>query len=173
MRRDAAAATATAVPALAVSEAARAVRCPTELDTIALGERIGRALLPGDLLALSGPLGAGKTVLVRGIAEGLGVDPRLVRSPTFVLHHVYPGPRLPLHHVDLYRMGAGVDVTFLDLAGLLEDGAVAVEWGELADLRRFEPVRIDIDSEDRDGRLCRLHPGASGRLAAAFDGHPG
>lgn len=146
----------------------RALRCPTELDTIALGERIGRAVLPGDLLVLSGPLGAGKTVLVRGIAEGLGVDPRLVRSPTFVLHHVYRGPRLRLHHVDLYRIGPEVDLTFLDFDGLLDDGAVAVEWGELADLRRFEPVRIAIDSEPADGRLCSVDGQAPDRLAAAF-----
>lgn len=148
----------------------RSLRCPTELDTVALGERIGTALLPGDLLVLSGPLGAGKTVLVRGIAEGVGVDPRLVRSPTFVLHHVYRGPRLRLHHVDLYRMGAGADVTFLDIEGLLEDGAVAVEWGELADLRRFEPVRIGIDSDSGDGRVCTLDGQAPDRLAAAFAG---
>lgn len=146
----------------------RSLRCPTELDTVALGERVGTALQPGDLLVLSGPLGAGKTVLVRGIAEGLGVDPRLVRSPTFVLHHVYRGPRLRLHHVDLYRLGAGADVTFLDIEGLLEDGAVAVEWGELADLRRLDPVRIGIDGEPGDGRVCTLDGEAPDRLAAAF-----
>ena len=151
-----------------MSEGRRSLRCPTELDTVALGERIGTALVPGDLLALSGPLGAGKTVLVRGIAQGLGADPRVVRSPTFVLHHVYP-TTLPLHHIDLYRLGDGADVTFLDLEGLLEDGTVAVEWGELADLRRFDPVRISIDSDAGGGRCCVLEPGASERVAAAWD----
>ena len=135
---------------------------------MALGERIGTALVPGDLLALSGPLGAGKTVLVRGIAQGLGADPRVVRSPTFVLHHVYP-TSLPLHHIDLYRLGDGADVTFLDLDGLLEDGTVAVEWGELADLRRFDPVRISIDSDAAGGRCCVLESGAPDRVAAAWD----
>lgn len=144
--------------------------CPGEVDTVALGQRIGRILIPGDLVSLSGPLGAGKTVLVRGIAEGLGIDPRLVRSPSFVLHHVYPGARLSLHHIDLYRMGAGADITSLDVEGLLDDGAVAVEWGELADLRRFDPVSIAIDSDAAgDGRRCSLQPGASPRIAAAWE----
>lgn len=152
-----------------MSDDRRSLRCATELDTVALGERIGTALLPGDLLALSGPLGAGKTVLVRGIAQGLGADPRVVRSPTFVLHHVYPTSP-PLHHIDLYRLGADADITFLDLDGLLEDGAVAVEWGELADLRRFDPVRISIDSNPAGVRCCVLEHGAPQRLAWAWDG---
>ena len=150
-----------------MTDRGRSLRCATELDTIALGERIGTALLPGDLLALSGPLGAGKTVLVRGIAQGLGADPRVVRSPTFVLHHVYPTV-LPLHHIDLYRLGANVDVAFLDLDGLLEDGAVTVEWGELADLRRFDPVRISIDAEADGARCCVLETGAPQRVMAAW-----
>ena len=154
---------------MALSEGRLSLRCAAELDTVALGERIGTALLPGDLLALSGPLGAGKTVLVRGIAQGLGADPRVVRSPTFVLHHVYP-TSLALHHIDLYRLGADADVTFLDLDGLLEDGAVAVEWGELADLRRFDPVSISIDNDPAGGRCCVLQPGAPQRLASAWDG---
>lgn len=145
----------------------RSLRCAAELDTVALGERIGTALLPGDLLSLSGQLGAGKTVLVRGIAQGLGADPRVVRSPTFVLHHVYP-TALPLHHIDLYRLGADADVTFLDLDGLLEDGAVAVEWGELAELRRFEPVCISIEAEGDGARRCVLEAGAPDRILAAW-----
>ena len=151
-----------------MSETRRSLRCATELDTIALGERIGTGLLPGDLLALSGPLGAGKTVLVRGIAQGLGADPRVVRSPTFVLHHVYP-TALPLHHIDLYRLGADADIAFLDLDSLLEEGAVAVEWGELADLRRFDPVRISIDSDPAGGRCCVLESEAPERVAAVWD----
>lgn len=154
-----------------MSDGRRSLRCAAELDTIALGERIGTALLPGDLLALSGPLGAGKTVLVRGVAQGLGADPRVVRSPTFVLHHVYP-TSLPLHHIDLYRLGPEADIAFLDLAGLLEDGAVAVEWGEVADLRRFDPVRISIDADREGGRCCVLGPGAPERVAAAWDAAP-
>lgn len=148
---------------------ARALDCRTELDTVALGERIGAAVVPGDLLVLSGPLGAGKTVLVRGIAEGLGVDPRLVRSPTFVLHHVYRGRQMALHHIDLYRLGGDPDISFLDLDGLLDGGAVAVEWGELADLRRFDPVGIGIDTAGGETRTCVLDAAAPERLAAAWE----
>lgn len=153
-----------------MSDGERSFQSAAENDTIALGERIGRALLPGDLIALSGPLGAGKTVLVRGIAQGLGADPRVVRSPTFVLHHVYQTEPMPLHHVDLYRLGQDADITFLDLDGLLENGAVAVEWSELADLRRFDPVRVRIDSDSAGGRCCVLEAGAPERVAAAWHG---
>ena len=146
------------------------LRSAAEADTLALGERIGVALLPGDLLVLSGPLGAGKTVLVRGIALGAGADSLVVRSPTFVFHHVYPGSRITLHHLDLYRLGDGADVRFLDLDGLLEDGAAAVEWGELAELRRFDPARIAIDVDADGGRVITLQDGAPDHIAAAW--HP-
>ena len=143
-------------------------RCAGEIDTLALGERLGAALLPGDLLTLTGPLGAGKTVFVRGLAVGAGADPRVVRSPTFVLHHVYRGRRLRLDHIDLYRLGEGADVRFLDIEGLLDEGAVAVEWGELSDLRRFGPARINIDVAADGGRTVQLEAGGPERLRAAF-----
>ena len=147
--------------------------CAAESDTLALGERIGVGLLPGDLLSLSGPLGAGKTVLVRGLALGAGADSLTVRSPTFVLHHVYPGARVTLHHVDLYRLGSDADIGFLDVEGLLEDGAVAVEWGDLANLERFNPTRIVIDVERSGVRACTLGAGAPPRLASAWHVGPG
>ena len=163
--------------------APRVVTSAAEEETLALGERIGRALVPGDLLQITGALGAGKTVLVRGIAVGTGADPRAVRSPTFVLHHVYPSGRLRLHHLDLYRLATHggtppavapppVDVTLFALDDLLEDGAVVVEWGELADLRRFSPVEIVIDPDAEGGRRCTLGAGAPERLAAAWDTAP-
>jgi tRNA threonylcarbamoyladenosine biosynthesis protein TsaE len=144
-------------------------RCPTELDTLALGERIGRALQPGDLICLTGVLGAGKTVLVRGLALGAGIAEGAVRSPTFVLHHVYRGDRLELHHIDLYRLGPGADITVLDLEGLLERGAVAVEWGEYADLSALRPVSIEIDTADPDARVVTLRGDqAPDRIARAW-----
>lgn len=130
-------------------------RCATELDTIALGERIGVLLRPGSLVSLNGPLGAGKTVLVRGIAAGCGADPRTVRSPTFVLHQVYAGSQT-LHHIDLYRLGADADLSFLDLDGLLERGAVVVEWGELGRLASYAPARVTVVIESDGVRRIEL-----------------
>jgi len=86
--------------------------------TEAVAARLAAALRAGDLIALDGPLGAGKTAFVRGLASGLGLDPRVVKSPTFVLHHVYGSPPR-LHHLDLYRLGPGAGIRLLDLDGLL------------------------------------------------------
>jgi len=147
-------------------------RCPTEKDTLALGARIGERLGRGDLLSLHGPLGAGKTVLVRGIAAGAGADPERVRSPTFVLHSVYQGGSMLLHHLDLYRLGPGADVTFLDIEGLLESGAVVVEWGELADLSRFAPMHVTFDVEAGNVRVISREPASSAAIAGAWAAVP-
>jgi len=125
-----------------VSAADPSVLCDGVEATERLGARLGAALAVGQLLSLEGPLGAGKTTLVRGIAAGTGADPRAVKSPTFVLHHLYPGERLVLHHLDLYRLGAGAELDTLDLDTQLEDGAVVVEWGDLAALDRWNPIRV-------------------------------
>jgi len=125
-----------------MNRAAPIIVCGSAEATTALGARLGAALTPGLLISLEGPLGAGKTTLVRGMAVGTGADPTMVKSPTFVLHHVYPGGRVRLHHLDLYRLGSGASVEMLDLDTQLEDGAVVVEWGDLANLDRWDPVRI-------------------------------
>ena len=100
--------------------------------TRALGSRLARSLRAGDLLVLTGPLGAGKTSLTQGLAEGLGVR-GAVTSPTFVLARAHRGP-LPLLHVDAYRLQEAPDpgdvLADLDLELALEDGVVVVEWGE-------------------------------------------
>ena len=139
-----------------------------EAGTEAVGAALAAALEPGDLLALHGELGAGKTRLVRGLAAGLGVRPEAVRSPTFVLHHVYRGGRLLLHHLDLYRLGPGADLGVLDLDGLLETGAAAVEWADLADLGHLDPVRIRLEVVDVHRRAVLLDSAAPERLASAF-----
>ena len=100
-------------------------------ETEALGERLAGLLRAGDVVVLSGPLGAGKTALTRGLGRGLGVS-GAVTSPTFVLARVHRGP-LPLVHVDAYRLrdaGAQVHLDDLDLDLALEDSVVVVEWGE-------------------------------------------
>lgn len=93
-----------------------------------LGERLGRSASPGALLGLAGELGAGKTCLVRGLARGIGADPEQVHSPTFVLATEYHGGRLPLHHVDLYRLEAPLQDALFLRETLYGDGVAAVEW---------------------------------------------
>jgi tRNA threonylcarbamoyladenosine biosynthesis protein TsaE len=100
-------------------------------QTRALGEAVGRLAEAGDLIALSGELGAGKTLFVGGVALGLGVDPAAyVSSPTFTIMHRYAG-RLPLYHIDLYRIETPEAFASLGLDEYLAgDGVTAIEWAE-------------------------------------------
>jgi tRNA threonylcarbamoyladenosine biosynthesis protein TsaE len=137
-------------------------------QTEALGRAVGAALRAGDLVALEGDLGAGKTVFVRGLAEGVGADPAAVHSPTFVLHHVYPGGRVVLHHLDCYRLGPGADLDVLDLDGLLDHGAVAVEWADYSPhLAGPHAARVRIEVLGRDLRRI-VSTQLPGHLAAAL-----
>jgi tRNA threonylcarbamoyladenosine biosynthesis protein TsaE len=105
------------------------VRLATVEDTKAFGRRLAEHLRPGDLVVLSGPLGAGKTALTQGIGAGLGVEGR-VTSPTFVIARVHRG-EVPLVHVDAYRVSGDLgDLDDLDLDLELERSVVVVEWGE-------------------------------------------
>lgn len=97
-------------------------------DTRALGAALAGVLRPGDLVVLSGPLGAGKTAFAQGIGAGLGVTG--VTSPTFVIAREHHGGRLPLVHVDAYRLGSALELDDLDLDSALEDVVTVVEWGE-------------------------------------------
>ncbi|MDT5110234.1 MAG: tRNA threonylcarbamoyladenosine biosynthesis protein TsaE [Mycobacterium sp.] len=127
---------------------------PTAADTIAFGTWLGTDLRAGDVVVLSGPLGAGKTVLAKGIAEAMDVDGP-VTSPTFVLARVHP-PRRPdapaMIHVDMYRLldHAGVDLLgeldSLDLDTELEDAVVVVEWGEGL-VERLSERHLDVRLE--------------------------
>lgn len=112
---------------------------PSEVETrspagtAALGRRLARGLRAGDCVALIGPLGAGKTALVRGIAAGLGLaDRRMVSSPTFVLVQEYPAA-VPIYHVDLYRLGDPVgELRGLGIDEMLARGVVLIEWADRA-----------------------------------------
>ena len=100
----------------------------SEGETMAAARELAADLHAGDVLLLSGNLGAGKTAFVRGLAEGLGIDPEEVSSPTFTLIHEYRGGRLTLYHVDLYRLErAATDDLGLDELGV-GDGVLAIEW---------------------------------------------
>jgi tRNA threonylcarbamoyladenosine biosynthesis protein TsaE len=100
----------------------------SEEETQAVARRLAGGLRAGDVVLLSGNLGAGKTAFVRGLAAGLGVDPRDVSSPTFTLVHEYRGGRLTLYHADLYRLeGTATDDLGLEEMGVA-DGVLAIEW---------------------------------------------
>lgn len=130
-----------------------AVEVATPEAMRALGERLARLLVPGDLVLLTGPLGAGKTTLAQGIGAGLGV-PTPVVSPTFVIARVQRGGRVTLVHVDAYRLGSVVEIDDLDLDASLDESITLVEWGHglvegLAD-DRLE-VRIDRTTGSDEG----------------------
>jgi len=100
--------------------------------TFALGRRVGRNLTGGEILLLSGPLGAGKTKFVKGLASGLGIDPEEVTSPSFTLVNPYEA-RLRLYHIDLYRLDEGASAAHaVDLDELLMDerAVIVIEWAE-------------------------------------------
>lgn len=105
------------------------VTVPTPEAMRDLGERLATGLRPGDLVVLTGPLGAGKTVLAQGIGMGLGV-PGPVVSPTFVIARVHRGGRIPLVHVDAYRLSSIEEVDDLDLDASVHESVTVVEWGE-------------------------------------------
>lgn len=144
-----------------------AVELPEVSDTRAFGRRLGELLRGGDLLVLTGPLGAGKTALVQGIGAGMGVSGEIT-SPTFVIARVHrPDParggRVPLVHADAYRLGATADpraeIDDLDLDASVEEAVTVVEWGEgiveqLADAH----LRVRIERRDDDTRRVELEP---------------
>ncbi len=128
----------------------RISRSPEETRTLAA--RLGQRLAPGDVVALKGELGSGKTEFVHGLAQGLGVPPDLVASPSFILAHEYPG-RLKLVHLDLYRLEDLPPELLPDLEEYFSGaGAVAVEWAErVAPLlpREYLEVILEITGEEQ------------------------
>ena len=105
--------------------------CSSEEETLAVGEGIAAGLAPDSTLSLEGPLGAGKTCFVRGMAIGLGLDPAMVSSPTFTLVHEYPGGRIPLVHFDLYRLTSEEELAGLGFEDYFSTPAIrAIEWGD-------------------------------------------
>ena len=129
---------------------------PTPEDTFALGTALAEVLAPGDLVVLVGPLGAGKTALTQGIGAGLGVrEP--VTSPTFVISRVHRGGRVPLVHVDAYRLGGALELDDLDLDTDLARSAVVVEWGEgVADQLADDRLVIALERRPDDTRRATL-----------------
>ena len=138
-------------------------------ETFELGRRLGQVLEPGDVIALEGELGSGKTELIKGIAEALGVTSG-VHSPTFVLHHRYRG-RLPIEHYDLYRLEgmAWVDTGMDEPA---PDAVTVIEWPERATvLDDWATSRIRLTTQGPTRRQLTFIRGPE-RIRAVFDHAP-
>ena len=117
----------------------------SEDETQAVAHALAAHLKPGDVVRLSGELGAGKTAFVRGLAAGLGIDPEAVSSPAFTLVHEYRGGRLDLYHADLYRLDkAATEDLGLEEIGVA-NGVLAVEWPDR--LTHAMPGAIDVEME--------------------------
>jgi len=157
-----------------VSQSLVVIHLKTAVATRRLGQRLGALLQPGDVLGLDGPLGAGKTCLVQGLARGLGVPPEVaVGSPTFTLVNQYAGkyPALTLYHVDLYRLESARELDELGLWEAAESGGVmAVEWlGRFPEALPADRLELTLDVLPDGGRSLGLRPGgprAAARLAA-------
>ena len=128
----------------------------SEQDTAAIGRELGATLAAGDVVLLHGDLGAGKTAFVRGLAAGLGVDAQEVSSPTFTLVQEYRGGRLPLFHVDLYRLNDPREIDDLGLDEIAEDGVLAIEWADKLPRRFGAAVTVRIAHSDGDTRTIQL-----------------
>jgi tRNA threonylcarbamoyladenosine biosynthesis protein TsaE len=130
-------------------------------ETFNFGKRVGEQLVGGEILLLSGPLGAGKTVFVKGIAAALGIEPEEVTSPSFTLVNPYQQAHLPLYHIDLYRLSEGASAAHaVDLEELLtqENAVTVIEWGER--LGRYplpsNVLRITISGDGDDPRKISI-----------------
>jgi tRNA threonylcarbamoyladenosine biosynthesis protein TsaE len=132
----------------------------SEVETAAVGRELAGTLAAGAVVLLRGDLGAGKTAFVRGLAEGLGVAPDEVTSPTFTLIQEHRGGRLPMYHVDLYRLRPDeVDDLGLDEI-TLEGGITAIEWAER--LPRALPDSLTVHLEHLEGDQRRIRIELSG-----------
>jgi tRNA threonylcarbamoyladenosine biosynthesis protein TsaE len=132
----------------------RILTTSTEAETTAAGRDLGRRLGPGAVVLLLGPLGAGKTAFVRGLAEGLGCDPGAVSSPTFTIIQEYAG-RLTVQHVDLYRLNAA-EVEDLGLDELIAGQVLAVEWPDRWRTAPAASVVVSFDVLQGDARRITI-----------------
>jgi tRNA threonylcarbamoyladenosine biosynthesis protein TsaE len=125
-------------------------------ETAEAGERLGRTLGPGAVVALTGELGAGKTCFIQGLVRGLGVETRAT-SPTFVLVNEYRG-RVPVHHVDLYRVTSLAEIEDLGLPEIFgRDSVTVVEWADkLGPLLPADAIRVHIDGVGDEPRHIRI-----------------
>jgi tRNA threonylcarbamoyladenosine biosynthesis protein TsaE len=133
-------------------------------ETISLGRRIGSLLKPGDVLAISGELGAGKTTFINGVAAGLGISD-FVSSPSFVIIKEHFG-NIPLYHIDLYRLEEGMDIELLGIGEYFgKGGVVAIEWAEkMGDLLPDNYIEIEFVPIDENKRKITIDDRGSNRI---------
>ena len=136
-------------------------------ETQALGQRLAKRLLPGDVIAYFGDLGAGKTALTRGIAQGLGVTD-LVTSPTYTIVNEYLTGRLPLFHFDMYRLGSSDELFDIGWEDYLARGGVcAVEWSENVEDALRDAIHITIEKDPLEPDTRRITIEGGSRFEAA------
>lgn len=121
----------------------------SEAETIDAAIDLAASLHAGDVVLLYGDLGAGKTAFARGLAMGLGIAPEEVSSPTFTIMQEYHGGRLPLFHVDLYRLNDAREIDDLGLEEIAEEGVLVIEWADR--LPRLPPRAIPVRIDHRGG----------------------
>jgi len=127
-------------------------------ETADVGRKLAPALTAGSVLLLIGDLGAGKTALVRGLAEGLGVSPEEVSSPTFTLMQEYRGGRVTLIHVDLYRLNNAREIDELGLEELGLNSVLAIEWAEKLPRPIADAIEVRIAHGEGDERWLTVTP---------------
>jgi len=132
------------------------VTTESEDETAAIGRQLASSLHPGDVVLLFGDLGAGKTAFARGLAEGLGASRDDVSSPTFTIVQEYRGGRLPLVHVDLYRLDDPREVDDLGLDEIAAEGVLAIEWADKLRVVPTGATRVRITQGDGDLRSIEI-----------------
>jgi tRNA threonylcarbamoyladenosine biosynthesis protein TsaE len=128
----------------------------SEDETVEAGRQLAPSLGANSIVLLLGDLGAGKTAFVRGVAEGLGASPADVSSPTFTLIQEYRSGRIPLLHVDLYRLNNPQEVEDLGLEELGSGAVVAIEWAEKLPHAPLDAIRVSIDHLGEDERRVTI-----------------
>ncbi len=134
------------------------VQTKSPSETIRVGKDIGRRLLPGDVVALAGELGAGKTQFIKGLAAGVGIEnSAYLSSPSFTLIHEYPG-KIPFYHIDLYRLGGEQEAGELGLEEYFQGrGITAIEWADkIPSFLPGECLFISIAYVDRNIRSLEI-----------------
>src|SRR5947209_16043212 len=141
---------------LLTSMTTKTIVTSSEAETAAAGGELASQLSAGSTVLLIGDLGAGKTAFVRGLAEGLGVRSEDVSSPTFTIMQEYRGGRVPLFHVDLYRLNDARESEELGLDEIAAGGVLAIEWAERAPRAPPDAIRITIEHAGENDRRVTI-----------------